>query len=62
MLIEKPVAAWIAWPARVCWPTQKRTSGGSSDSDVKEFAVMARVVPSTSNAMTVTPVANCPAA
>jgi hypothetical protein len=59
-LIEKPVAAWMACPALVCLPTQNRTSGGSSDTEVKELAVIARIVPSTSRAITVTPVTNWP--
>ncbi len=33
---------------------------GSSDTDVNEFAVIARMEPSTSAAITVTPVTNCP--
>jgi len=50
----------MSCPVRVFLPTQKSTSGGSSDSDVKELAVSACTVPSISVAITVTPVANCP--
>src|SRR5688572_26327065 len=60
MLTENPGAVWMSCPALVPFPRQKSTSGGSSDSDVNEFAVMARIEPSTSRAMTVTPVTNCP--
>ena len=41
-------------------PRQKSTSGGSSDNDVNEFAVIARISPSTSIAITVTPVTKRP--
>ena len=57
MLTEKRFVWWIAWPMCAVLPTQKRTSGGSSDSDVNAFAVIPRTSPSTSAAMTVTPVA-----
>ena len=39
-------------------PTQNSTSGGSSESEVNELAVIARIDPSTSAAITVTPVTN----
>src|SRR4029453_15807377 len=48
--------------AFVCLPRQNSTSGGSSESEVNEFAVMARISPSSSMAITVTPVTNCPTA
>src|SRR5918995_361484 len=61
MLIENPAAEWIEWPALVSLPRQKSTSGGSSEREVNELAVMARISPSISTATTVTPVANRPA-
>src|SRR5688572_12697624 len=60
MLIEKPGAERICRPALVSFPRQNSTSGGSSDSDVNEFAVIARISPSTSIAITVTPVTKRP--
>src|SRR5262245_24747325 len=48
MLTENPRADSMSWPILVCLPTQNRTSGGSSDSDVKEFAVIALIEPSMS--------------
>src|SRR5215510_5937598 len=47
-------------PILVSLPTHTRMSGGSSDTEVKEFAVIARNSPSMSIATTVTPVTNCP--
>ena len=58
MLTQNRAPTWISCPVRVTFPTQKRTSGGSSDSDVNELAVSACTVPSISVAITVTPVAN----
>jgi len=52
MLDVLPECAFLA--------TQKSTSGGSSESDVKAFAVIPRTVPSISAAITVTPVTKCP--
>jgi hypothetical protein len=60
MLTENPDARWMSCPIFVFVPTQNKTSGGSSDSDVNEFAVIALIEPSTSVAMMVTPVANRP--
>ena len=40
--------------------TDTTQSGGSSEPDMKAFAVMPRTVPSARAVITVTPVANCP--
>src|SRR4029434_11071327 len=50
----------MSCPAFVPLPRQKSTSGGLSESEVNELAVSARIDPSTSIAMTVTPVTNWP--
>src|SRR4029453_8884337 len=60
MLTENPCAVCINRPRWAFLPTQKSTSGGSSESDVNAFAVIALMVPSTSVAMTVTPVTKRP--
>src|SRR5262245_64681330 len=60
MLTANPDTFRICCPAFVSFPRQKSTSGGSSDSDVKEFAVIARTSPSLSRETTVTPVTNRP--
>src|SRR5467141_3093827 len=45
------------------WSTQTRISGGSSETEVKELAVMPRIFPgSRSTVITVTPVENWPSA
>src|SRR4030095_5203880 len=61
MFTQKCVVLWMICPALTCLPRQKSTSGGSSESDVKELAVSALISPSDSMAMTATPVANCDA-
>src|SRR6266550_3204637 len=60
MLTVNPLTASMAWPVFVFFPTQKRTSGGSSETAVNELTVSARIAPSASVVMIVTPVANCP--
>ena len=60
MLTQNRAPTVMSCPVFVFLPTQKSTSGGSSDSDVNELAVSACTVPSISAAITVTPVANCP--
>src|SRR5436853_5674726 len=60
MFTEKPVARSMFCPRCAFFATQKSTSGGSSESDVKALAVIPRTVPSISAAITVTPVTNCP--
>src|SRR5574342_580625 len=60
MLTAKPETARMCRPAFVSLPRQNSTSGGSSDNDVNEFAVIARTSPSLSSAITVTPVTKRP--
>src|SRR5215471_17306724 len=57
MLTEKRDVWRIAWLMCADFPQQNSTSGGSSESEVNALAVMPRTSPSTSAAMTVTPVA-----
>ena len=56
MLTENPWAVCINRPKWAFFPTQKSTSGGSSERELNAFAVIALIVPSPSVAMTVTPV------
>ena len=46
----------------MCLPMLKRTSGGSSDSELNELTVMPSLRPSTAHVTTQTPVGNCPSA
>jgi len=50
----------MSCPVFVVLPTQNRTSGGSSETPVNELTVNARITPSISVVMIVTPVAKCP--
>ena len=58
LLTENPAAERMNALRWAVLPTQNSTSGGSSDSDVNAFAVIALTASSASVAMTVTPVTN----
>src|SRR4051794_3949605 len=52
--------AWIRGHVVELRAAQKSTSGGSSDTDVNEFAAIPTGSPSSTAVITVTPVAKCP--
>ena len=56
---NRPLLAMAA-SVREPWPSETRTSSGSSETDVNELSVMPAGSPSTSAVTTVTPVANSP--
>ena len=57
---QKWPARWIRGQVLDVFAAQKSTSGGSSDTEVKEFAAIPTGSPSSIAVMTVMPVAKCP--